>query len=383
MQHGDHQPVPSSGMPPGWYPDPWGQPGQWRWWGGHSWTASVTTTDAQHKPRRPAWLSIPVIIAAVFMIPLLGITAVIAPLSAPLGLVPAAIVCPVMLWLDRIEPEPRAARVHALLWGALVATGVALVVNTLVGAALGEAFATVVSAPVVEEAMKAAAILWAVRRLEVDGVMDGVIYAGWAGIGFAVVEDMLYFATALEQGDLVIVFVIRALLSPFAHPLFTAWTGMAIGWAVRRRKPVLPAALGGYVIAVASHALWNGSLVNADRMGGGLFLLVTVIIFVTLFLSVAVVLYRLRRSEERRFLELVPWLSARYRLPDQEIAVFGTFRQMLRARRILRPEERRRFDDLHAALARLALLHDRLHGADPESEARLVDQLRRAGTRAR
>lgn len=383
MQHGDPALNSAQRTAPGWYPDPWGQPGRWRWWDGHSWTPNVITTPATRKPRLPAWLSVPVVLAAVIMVPLLAITAVFAPLSVPLGVVPAIIVLPVMMWLDRVEPEPRAARVHALLWGALVATGVALVANGLAAAALGETFSAVVSAPVVEEAMKAAAILWAVRRLEVDSVMDGVIYAGWAGVGFAVVEDMLYFAAALEEGDLIVVFIVRALLSPFAHPLFTAWTGMAIGWAVRRRKPVLPAAVGGYVIAVASHALWNGSLVNADRMGGALFLLVAVTIFVVLFISVALVLYRLRRNEERRFIELVPWLSARYQLPPDQIAVFGTFRQMLRARRRMPAGERRRFDDVHAALARLALLHDRVDGADQQSEGRLVDQLRRARTGSR
>jgi hypothetical protein len=34
------------------------------------------------------------------------------------GLVPLAIVLPVVAWLDRVEPEPRASPTHALMWGA-------------------------------------------------------------------------------------------------------------------------------------------------------------------------------------------------------------------------------------------------------------------------
>jgi protease PrsW len=370
---------PTDAQPAGWYPDPWGQPAQWRWWTGRTWTPHVETTASPvREPRLPAWLSVPILIGAVVIVPILGYTAVTAPLAIALGIVPALIVCPVLIWLDRIEPEPRAERVHAFLWGAVTATAVAIVINSIVGIVAGDVIATVVSAPVVEEAMKAGAIVWAVRRLEVDGVMDGVIYAGWAGIGFAVVEDVLYFSDALVAGDLALVFVVRAILSPFAHPLFTMWIGLGVGWAISRNRSILLPALGGYVIAVVSHAMWNGSLVAADSMGGGLFLLVTAILFVTLFVGVTVSLIRLRRGEERRFIELVPWMSQRYGIEPAEVAVFGHVRQMRAARARLPTSDRHRFDQVHSALARLALLHSRSGTNDPKAEPRLVDQLHRA-----
>ena len=52
-------------------------------------------------------------------------------------------------------------------------------------------------------------------------------------------------------------FVLRDLITPFAHPLLTFWTGLALGIAVYRRRP-LAWALWGYAIAVATHALLNG-----------------------------------------------------------------------------------------------------------------------------
>ena len=51
-------------------------------------------------------------------------------------------------------------------------------------------------APVTEEASKGLFLLlllwW--RRAELDGVLDGIVYAGMVGIGFAFTENILYLA---------------------------------------------------------------------------------------------------------------------------------------------------------------------------------------------
>ncbi len=148
-----------------------------------------------------------------------------------------------------------------MLWGASVAILVALIVNVSVMAVLGETVAAVIGAPLIEEAMKGLGILWAVRRREVDGPIDGVVYAAWVALGFAVVEDMSYFADASASGIFVQVFVLRALLTPFTHPLFTMWTGLAIGRQVAAGRKIWPGALWGYGLAVLAHMVWNGSLV--------------------------------------------------------------------------------------------------------------------------
>jgi hypothetical protein len=219
-----------------------------------------------------------------------------------------------------------------------------------------------------------------VRRREVDGAMDGIVYAGWTAVGFAVVEDVEYFVNAIQSGQLAAVFVLRGLLAPFAHPLFTAWTGLAVGRAVARGRPVFPAVLWGYGLAVLSHALWNGSATAAQFYGeaGLAFLLQTVAAFVALFFTFAAVLYRVRRKEERRFCALVPWLAERYAMSPQEVALFGDFKAMLIARKRLSADHRRWFDRVHAALARLAVLHDRPGGADAAIEQALVAQLQQA-----
>jgi RsiW-degrading membrane proteinase PrsW (M82 family) len=338
----------------------------------------------ERRPRLPAWLSLPVAIAGVPVLAGLVLLAIASTAATLLGFVPLLIVGPTMLWLDRVEPEPRSSLVHAFLWGATVAVLVSGFVNTGVILLTSEEVAAVVSAPLVEEAMKGLGVAWAVRRAQVDGPMDGIVYAGWVGLGFAVVENALYFVNAEEGGVLAATFVVRALLGPFAHPLFTAWIGLALGRAVARGGRFGPSIGAGYALAVGAHALWNGSLTASAAWGdsGLLIAAVAMLAFVSLFTALAAVLARQRRRDERRFLQLVPWLAAHYGLTHDEVVPFARVGSTLRARRALPRAERRRFDRLHGALARLAALQDRPGGVDPVMEARLVENLRRARERA-
>ena len=57
-----------------------------------------------------------------------------------------------------------------------------------------------IGAPVAEEASKGLFLLlllwW--RRAELDGVLDGIVYAGMVGVGFAFTENILYLASAYD-----------------------------------------------------------------------------------------------------------------------------------------------------------------------------------------
>ncbi|MFL6060631.1 MAG: PrsW family intramembrane metalloprotease, partial [Marmoricola sp.] len=201
-----------------------------------------------------------------------------APDALALGVVLAAIpVGPVIgcyLWLDRYEPEPRSLLLLGLGWGAFVATSAAIFLQAFDAFAFGpgEAVESVLVAPLTEEAAKGLFIvlLLGYRRAELDGVLDGIVYAGMVGIGFAFMENILYLSSAYVGDDgqvggiegAVSLFVVRGIGSPFAHPFFTAFTGIGIGIAVgsRDRRVRVLAPLGGFVLAVAAHAAWNGSL---------------------------------------------------------------------------------------------------------------------------
>src|SRR5690606_18995053 len=148
----------------------------------------------------------------------------------------------IYLWIpwivDRYDPEPWWCLGIALSWGAIAACGFSAVINTMVhafGAAIsGDAFGDVlgacVSAPIVEELTKGMAVFgmfFFVRR-QFDGVVDGVIYATFAALGFAAVENIIYYGGAAkaemlgEEGILAGTFIVRGILAPWGHPLYTS-----------------------------------------------------------------------------------------------------------------------------------------------------------------
>ena len=200
------------------------------------------------------------------------------------GLVLATLPAPVYLylglWIDRYEPEPPRLLAWAFLWGATGATLIALVVNTTgqavvggaFGAAVGQLYGGSLSAPFVEEIAKAA-VLYAIyrwRRHEFDGVLDGIVYAGMVGLGFAFTENVLYYGrTALEGGDvLAATFFVRGVMAPFAHPLFTSLTGLGLGLAaLREGAPWRVAPVVGLFGAMVLHSLWNTSAGLAGASG--------------------------------------------------------------------------------------------------------------------
>lgn len=197
--------------------------------------------------------------------------------------------------LDRYDPEPLYALVMALAWGAVAACGFSAMVNTIVGYVVSDTASAVVSAPLMEEATKGMLLLgfFYFLRREFDGVVDGIIYASFVAIGFAAVENVIYYANEGDSvQDLRATFFMRGLLTPWLHPLFTAMTGIGVGLA-RESTSAWLRFLGpplGYMMAVCLHALWNGSSVLLGSFGapGFLILMASIVlwlIFVVAFLA--------------------------------------------------------------------------------------------------
>jgi RsiW-degrading membrane proteinase PrsW (M82 family) len=267
------------------------------------------------RPRRPQILTVlavaglGVLLAGTSLLTILAITSETGLLGLASGALLAAIpVFPVVatfLWLDRYESEPGSMLALAFAWGAGVATFAALVVNTAsleaIRSAGGDIETTAVFvAPVVEETMKglAVVVVLLLRRREFDGVIDGIVYAGMAGIGFAYVENVLYLGRTLADdgsGGTIAVFILRCIVSPFAHPLFTAAIGIGIGVAVRARNPAVRvlAPIAGWCVAVFLHGLWNSSA--ASGLAG--FVSAYVVLQVPVFVAFAVLAVLARRRE--------------------------------------------------------------------------------------
>lgn len=238
------------------------------------------------------------------------------------ALLPVGPVVAAFLWVDRWEPEPPRLLLLAFCWGASFAALSSLIINSsataaadeVLGRGSGDVIGATIIAPVVEEAMKGAFLvgLLIFRRREFDGVVDGIVYAGLVAAGFAFTENILYVGRAFaedglvgQSGGVLVVLFLRGVLSPFAHPLFTAMIGIGAGIAAPSRSVAVRvvAVTVGYLLAIALHALWNGS---ATIFGGGVFLGVYALVMVPLFFGMVAVIVWQRRREQRIVTDQLP-----------------------------------------------------------------------------
>jgi RsiW-degrading membrane proteinase PrsW (M82 family) len=221
-----------------------------------------------------------------------------------LAVVPFVLVWFVVRLIDRWEPEPRPLLVFAVAWGAVASVAIALGVDALLAflvGGFGDVLSSVVQAPIVEEVAKGLGLLllYVGARRSFDGPVDGIVYGALIGAGFAFTENVQYFAISFIEGGAVQVggvFFLRAVLSPFAHVMFTSLTGFALGLAARRSLrtgAALRYAVTGLIAAIVLHALWNGSATLFDFFE--LYATLQVPLFALFILGILV----LRREEAR------------------------------------------------------------------------------------
>jgi protease PrsW len=330
-----------------------------------------------------AVVTVSVLLCAVPMMWVVGMSSAprITILAALLAAVPVGPLVACFLWLDRYEPEPRHLLVGGLLWGVFVATAVALLLEGVGGfvSGLSDKAMLVVGAPMAEEASKGLflfLLLWW-RRSELDGILDGIVYAGMVGVGFAFTENILYLASAYDGSGgvgpggvhaLTGTFVVRCLVSPFAHPLFTACIGIGVGIAVssRRRSTRILAPVLGYCCAVMAHAMWNSATVFWPDN----FVLVYLTLMAPVFLlGVALALWA-RRSEGRMLAGSLVDAAHRGLLPATDIAwvvdLSARRRSRAHARRTGGRDAERAMRDYQQAVVELGFLHSRyLRGVPP------------------
>ncbi len=201
------------------------------------------------------------------------------------GFVPMFFFAAVVYWLDRYEKEPKILLGATFFWGVVIAAGGAFIINTAFGMGIyafsgsesaAELGTTSIVAPIVEEFLKgfAVVIVFLMFRKEFDSVLDGIIYAGIAALGFAATENTLYiyrngYLDGGWQGLFFLTFI-RVVVVGWQHPFYTAFTG--IGLAVSRtnknRLVKFIAPFIGYGVAVTTHAFHNtfGGLIGG--LGG-------------------------------------------------------------------------------------------------------------------
>ncbi|GAA3727341.1 PrsW family intramembrane metalloprotease [Salinactinospora qingdaonensis] len=290
------------------------------------------------------------------------------------AIVPVSILIPLILLLDRLEPEPGSMLLFAFLWGAGVAVLVSIVLNTLgmevyaiptFGADWGSYVSAAVGAPLVEESSKGIALLILLfrHRHEIDSYTDGVIYAAMVATGFAFIENISYFLQSLaDQGfaGLAFTFVLRGVISPFGHPIYTAMIGIGVAHAaINRGGSRFLAPVAGWFAAVLLHALWNGSTIFGYY---GLGVAYVALFFV--LVAIIIIAVQDRRRQVAAIAYYLPPYVATGLVAPADIQMLSSIGGRRRAREWARRNAgsrgRRAMQDYQLAATELALLHQRL-----------------------
>ena len=269
---------------------------------------------------------------------------------AIVALIPLLLIIALVRWIDRWEPEPILFYVLSLGWGAGVSVYLAfkgnkwwgnemkkwLIENRQLslqdggipnikgdgGPLLFDILQTAVGAGVVEEGVKGLGILLMFIFLKkyINGPIDGMIYGTLIGAGFAFTENILYFAKAdvkntvikqagidMSQDVLEQTIVIRAVASPFVHPICTAITGLLIGLAATQRLSwlfVLPLGLAGYAMAAGLHASHNFSAIIRIAEDTWTRILIQIPVYISA-IAMIIVVKNLQRTTVKRGIRLL------------------------------------------------------------------------------
>ncbi len=352
-------------------------------------------------PRRPgavrglAWVVALVILALCALLTLFVIGLSTGPVGSLVGLLLAVLpVFPVagaLLWLDRYEDEPPALLAFAFAWGATAAVVIALVFSigsmiVIAGAGGSDNLGAVLVAPIVEETAKGLAIVGVllIRRTQFNGIVDGIVYAGLAGLGFAFAENILYLGHAFLEGGItgaVVTFVLRCIMGPFAHPMFTAATGIGLGLAVRTSNRALKVIypLAGWIVAMCLHSLWNVlSMIPSE--GGWLvaYVLIQMPIFAT-FVTFAIIV---RRREARLINQHLMIYAQSGWITGHELAMLSSPQGRRQARawagRVGGRAGKRSMRDFQEVASELAFLRERMshQAATADAQRTEADMLR-------
>ncbi|EXU66960.1 membrane protein [Streptomyces sp. PRh5] len=342
-------------------PAGWPQPPRQRLWGPGGRLARVWHNKALRATALTGLLSLSGLIILALVREQTGTKGFLVGLG--LAVLPVPLIIAVFRWLDRVDPKPWRNLLFAFAWGACAATLVALIANGFAtewlmttvdsssptGQADADTWGATFIAPFVEESAKAAAVLllFLFRRRDFNGLVDGVVVAGITATGFAFTENILYLGSAFVSDQTLgysgirsttaATFFIRAVMSPFAHPLFTSMTGVGFGIAAaaarhqRVRRVLIPIAM--LLAAMVLHGVWNGSA----TLGGYGFLIVYALFMVPVFGLLTWLTIWSRTKELRAIREqLTAYQTAGWLTPPEPLALSS-----MRARGIARDLARR------------------------------------------
>lgn len=185
------------------------------------------------------------------------------------GILPALIWLHFLLKEDERCPEPRTLITVAFLAG-MFAVPVVLPLETFAQALLPSGTAVIVAWAAIEEAVKyglaAIFVLW---RRDVNESIDLVIYMLTVALGFAALENTLFLLEPFGQGQFLAGLAtdnLRFVGSTLLHVIASSVVGFSLAFSYRLPRVIRAlAAIGGLILAIALHAVFNFFIIN----GGG------------------------------------------------------------------------------------------------------------------
>lgn len=251
-----------------------------------------------------------------------------------LALIPLTGIVLATVWIGKWDPEPLWVRILAFVWGAAGSVIVTLLIGMLVEQLPGMNMLVAqltLQAPFVEEFCKGIFVLFLAlfARKYFSGPVDGIVYIILAAAGFAFTENILYFLQSQFQGGSVALgttFFLRAIMSPFAHPMFSLPMGIMLGLAVSKNASKIKTIAYffiGYIPAVLLHALWNGSsyFVTDFTLWLGYYVFIQIPIFVG---AVLVIRYFRKEEANRTYRTLTSYAWSGY-FSKEEVEALGTW----------------------------------------------------------
>ncbi len=240
------------------------------------------------------------------------------------------------IWLDRFRPQRPLVWLLTFLWGACASTWVSINVNSWAGEVMNTTMANadtggraaIFIAPFVEEASKVTVLFLLVilYRAHIVSRLSIVALAGLSAIGFAFIENVIYYARAFVYGtntigiedpraEVIELVKLRGIYTSFGHPVFTMMIalGLAIALGARSKTVRVVAPLAGFVVGAGGHMLFNGVATSGGttQLRPQWFMALGLVAMLTLMMVLTVVaqaqLIRRRLGDYRR----VGWLTDR------------------------------------------------------------------------
>jgi RsiW-degrading membrane proteinase PrsW (M82 family) len=201
------------------------------------------------------------------------------------GVIIAASVIPAIIYLviirnsERVEREKWGSIILSFLWGAVPAVLIACVLEWLLSFEAIKFLLPIMMAPIVEELCKPLILLR--LKKEINELEDGIIYGASAAIGFACVENIVYYLAAYIYGEtsiLVMTIILRTVASYMTHISATGITGYGVARNIIIYKN--PKLMSGFLIlAIVIHALYNSACLYLGGIGAVIAIVMTVFCF--------------------------------------------------------------------------------------------------------